>query len=87
MYLGIRVGRQWECLTMFVVGLLIGAIGGKWTSKLWDKYYLEARLRRVKLMNTPMGRRNTLFIFTALGIPMILSFITASQHPFLPALQ
>ena len=86
-YLGIRIGNQWECVVLFVIGSLLGFIGGRRTSKLWEEYYLEARLRRGKLMRTPMGRRNTLFIFTALGIPMVLSFITASQHPFLPALQ
>jgi hypothetical protein len=86
-YLGIRNGNQWECVVLFVVGSLIGFIGGGRTSKLWDEYYIEAILRRVKLMKTPMGRRNAIFIFTALGVPMALSFIPTSLDPFLPVLQ
>ena len=87
MYLGVLTGSQWECVGLFVVGSILGFIGGIRTSNLWDEYYVESRLRRVKLMSIPMGRRNAIFIFTALGIPMILSFVTATQHPFLPALQ
>ena len=87
MYLGIQLGSQLECLGLFVVGLLLGYVGGGWTSKLWDKHYIDALLRRVKITKTPMGRRNTLFIFLALGVPMVLSFIPTLQQPFLPVLQ
>ena len=86
-YLGIRNNDQWECVALFVVGSLIGFIGGGRTSKLWDKYYVEALLKRVKIMKTPLGRRNTIFIFVALGVPMAMSFASTSQHPFLPVLQ
>lgn len=87
MYLGIQNGTQWECVGLFVVGSLLGYIGGGWTAKLWDKHYIDAILKRVKIMKTPMGRRNTAFIFLALGVPMVMSFFPSSQHPFLPALQ
>ena len=70
-----------------MVGSLLGFIGGGRTSKLWDEYYIESRSRRVKIMQTPMGRRNALFIFTALGVPMVMSFIPASLDPFLPVVQ
>jgi hypothetical protein len=86
-YLGIRNGTQLECVILFVVGSLIGFIGGGRTSRLWDRYYVDALLRRVKITKTPMGRWVTVFIFLALGIPMGISFIPSAQHPFLPALQ
>ncbi len=86
-YLGIRNGNQWECVAAFTVGWLLGYIGGGKTSKLWDKCYAEALLKRVKIMKTPMGRRNMLFIFTALGIPMVMSLIPSSLDPFLPVAQ
>ncbi len=86
-YLGILNNNQWECIALFVVGSLIGFIGGGRTSELWDRYYVEALLRRVKITKTPMGKRNTLFIFLALGVPMVMSFIPTTQHPFLPVLQ
>ena len=86
-YLGIQNGNQWECVVAVVVGSLLGYIGGGRTSRLWDKYYIEALLRRVKMSKTPMGRRNMLFIFTAIGVPMVMSFIPASLDPFLPVLQ
>ena len=54
---------------------------------LWDEYYAEALLRRVRMRRTPMGMRNSLYILLALAVPMLMSFISASQNPFLPALQ
>jgi len=86
-YMGIQNGNPWECAALFVVGLFLGFVGGGRTSKLWDKYYIEALLRRVKMIRTPMGKRNALFIFLALGVPMVLSFIPTSRHPVLPVLQ
>ena len=85
--LAIQNGDLWECLILFAVGFLLGFIGGVWTSRLWDKHYVQALLRRVKLMKTSMGRKSSLFTFMALGIPMAMSFALASKDPFLPILQ
>ena len=89
--LAIQNENRWrslgECLGLFAVGFLLGFIGGGWTSQLWDKHYVQALLRRVKLMKTSIGRRSTIFTVLALGVPMILSFIVASHNPFLPILQ
>ncbi len=86
-YLGILRGNQWECVGAFVVGSFLGFIGGGRTAKLWDEYYAEALSKRVRMMRTPMGRRNSLYILLALAVPMLMSFIPISQNPFLPALQ
>lgn len=86
-YLGILNGNQWECVALFVVGSLLGGIGGGRTAKMWDKYYAEAPSERVRIARTPMGRRNSLYILLALAVPMLMSFITTSQNSFLPALQ
>ena len=85
--LAIQNGDLLECLLLFIVGFILGFSGGVWTSQLWDKHYIQALLGRVKLMKTSIGRRNTIFIVLALGVPMIMSFIFASQDPFLPILQ
>ena len=85
--LAFQNGNQSECLALFAVGLLLGAVGGNWTSRLWDKYYVPALMGRLKLMKTSMGRQSTAFIVLALGIPVMLSFIPASHDPFLPILQ
>jgi hypothetical protein len=87
LYLAVQNGNQWECLGLFAVGFFLGFIGGGRTSKLWDKYYIQAILKRVKLMRTPMGRRNTIFTVLALGVPMAVSFGLASNTPFLPVIQ
>lgn len=86
-YLAIRNGNYWECIILFAVGFFLGFVGGGWTAKLWDKYYIQSLLKRVRIMKTTMGKRNSLFIFLALGVPMVLSFALASYDPFLPALQ
>ena len=90
-FLAIQSEDRWlslgECLGLFAVGFLLGFVGGGWTSKMWDRYYVQFLLRRVKLMKTPMGRRSTIFTFLALGVPMIISLVLASNAPFLPILQ
>ena len=86
-YIAIQNENQWESLVLFIVGFFLGSINGGWTSKLWDKYYIQSLLGRVRLMRTSMGRRNTIFTVMALGVPMIMSFIPTSRHPFLPVLQ
>lgn len=87
MYLAIQNENQWECLVLFIVGSFLGFIGGSWTSRLWSQYYIQALLRRVKLMRTSMGRRNTVFIVLALGVPMAVSLVPTSHDPRLPILQ
>jgi len=87
MYLAIQNEDQWECLGLFTVGFFLGFVGGGWTSRLWDKYYVQALLGRVKLMKTNIGRQSTIFTVLALGAPMIMSFVLASHDPFLPILQ
>ena len=86
-YLAIQNESLLECLGLFAVGSLLGFVGGNWTSQLWDRHYVQALLRRVRLMQTSVGRRSTMFTILALGVPMAMSFILASHDPFLPALQ
>ena len=86
-YLAIQNEDQWKCLGLFTVGFCLGFVGGGWTSRLWDRYYVQALLGRVKLMKTTIGRQSTIFTVLALGVPMIMSFILASHDPFLPILQ
>ncbi len=87
LYLAVQNGNQLECLGLFAVGFFLGFIGGGRTSKLWDQYYIQAILKRVKLMRTPMGRQNTIFTVLALGVPMAVSFGLTSNTPFLPVIQ
>jgi len=83
----IQDGNKWEALGLFIIGLLMGFISGNWTSKLFDEYYVQTLLKRVNVLKTPMGRRNTIFTVLALGVPMAASFVPAYQDPFLPILQ
>jgi len=87
MYSAIQDGNQLESLGLFIVGLILGGTSGIWTSRLFDKYYVLSLLRRVKIMKTPMGMKNTAFTVLALGVPMVVSFFRSNGDPFLPIIQ
>ncbi|MBD3183399.1 hypothetical protein GF312_13965 [Candidatus Poribacteria bacterium] len=87
MYLALQSRNHLESLLLFVIGILMGSIGGRWTSRLWDRYYVLALMRKVKMMKTSIGKQSTIFTVTALGVPMIVSFALASRNPLLPILQ
>ena len=57
----------------YALGALLGYMEGRWTSMLWDRYYIDALLRRVKLWGTFLGKLTTLFAIFALGIPIALT--------------
>jgi len=86
-YRSIQVGNELEAIILFFIGILLGFISGQWTSRMFNDHYIDSLLRRINIMKTPIGRRNTLFTFLALGIPMTASFLPQSQNPFLPVIQ
>jgi len=87
MYSAIQDGNQMESLALFIVGLILGGTSGIWTSRLFDKYYVPSLLKRVNIMKTSMGIKNTVFTVLALGVPMVISFFRSNADPFLPIIQ
>jgi hypothetical protein len=87
MYSAIQDGNQMESLGLYIVGLFLGGTSGIWTSRLFDKYYVLSLLRRVKIMKTSMGIKNTVYTVLALGVPMVVSFFRSNGDPFLPIIQ
>lgn len=87
MYSAIQDGNQMESLGLFIVGIILGGTSGVWTSRLFDKYYVLTLLRRLNIMKTSMGIKNTVFTVLALGVPMIVSFFLSNGNPFLPIIQ
>jgi hypothetical protein len=87
MYRAIQDGNQMESLVLFMAGIILGGASGIWTSRLFDKYYILSLLKRVNIMRTPMGIKNTAFTVLALGVPMGVSFFRGNGDPFLPIIQ
>jgi hypothetical protein len=87
LYLGIKNKNYWEFSGMFIVGFFLGSVNGRWTSHLWDKYYVKSIVKRIRIFPVLVRRKNSWFTYLALGIPMLLSFAMASHNPFLPSLQ
>jgi len=87
MYRAIQDGNQMESLVLFMAGIILGGASGIWTSRLFDKYYILSLLKRVNIMRTPMGIKNTAFTVLALGVPMGVSFFRSNGDPFLPIIQ
>lgn len=87
MYLAIQDDNQLEALILFVVGTILGFVNGRWTSKMFEVHYIESLQKRLNIINTPIGRKNMIFTFSALGIPMIASFIPEYHNHFLPIMQ
>lgn len=87
MYMAIKNRNHWEFMGMFIAGSFLGFVNGRWTSQMWDKYYIQSILKGLKVSRTPIGIKNSLLTYLALGIPMLLSFILSSQNPFTSSLQ
>ena len=87
MYRAIQDGRQFEALILFVGGIILGGVNGVWTSRMFDKHYVESLLGHVNIIKTSLGIKNTIFAVIALGLPMAVSVIRSDNDPFLAIIQ
>jgi len=87
MYRAIQDGRQFEALILFVGGIILGGVSGVWTSRMFDKHYVESLLGHVNIIKTSLGIKNTIFAVLALGLPMAVSVIRSDNDPFLAIIQ
>ena len=87
LYIAIKNGHYWEFIGMFMVGFFLGFVNGRWTSELWDKHFIQSLLKGLKVSRTPIGRKNAILTYLALGVPMLLSFFLSSYNPFTSSLQ
>ena len=55
----------------FAIGIVLGFIQGRFTSYLFDQYYIDVLLKKVKMWNTGLGKITTIFGVSALGIPAL----------------
>ena len=74
-------------LFAYVLGAVLGYAEGRWTALLWDRYYIDALLRRVKLWDTSLGKLTTLFAIFALGLPITLTLIPTQTKALESAMQ
>lgn len=86
-YRAVQEEIQWEAIALFVVGSILGSANGRWTSKMFNDHYIDSLLKRVDIMKTHIGKKNTAFTVLALGLPLLVSFITLDEDPFLPVIQ
>ena len=87
MYRAIQDGNQLEAFALFLGGMMLGSVSGVWTSRMFDKHYVASLLGRVSIMKTSIGKKNMIFAFLALGLPMIVSFVKGDMDPLLPIIQ
>jgi hypothetical protein len=62
-------------LFAYVIGAVLGYAEGKWTAALWDRYYIDALMGRVRLWDTFLGKLTTIFAIFALGLPIAVTAV------------
>jgi len=87
MYRAIQDGRQIEAFALFMGGIFLGSVSGIWTSRMFDRHYVESLLGHVNILKTSLGIKNTVFAVIALGLPMAVSVIRSDSDPFLAIIQ
>jgi len=76
-----RLYDRFTLIFAFAGGIILGYIHGRLTAMLWDKYYIDAVRRRIKMYNTLLGKITTIYVILALGIPIFLNIMRGGVSP------
>lgn len=55
----------------YAFGILLGYMQGKWTSRLWEKSYLQVLRREITFWQAKGAKSLTYFTSIALGLPIV----------------
>ena len=65
--------NRWSAIG-FAVGIVVGYIQGKWTSRMWGRDYLRVLKREITFWEAKGATGTTVYVILALGIPIVLAF-------------
>lgn len=64
------IDLRWTSLG-YVCGIMLGFMQGKWTSQLWEKFYIRVLNREITFWQAKGAKSLTYFTCIALGLPII----------------
>jgi hypothetical protein len=65
-----RIDLRWSSFG-YAVGIVLGFMQGKWTSRLWAKSYLQVLRREITFWQAKGAKSLTYFTCIALGLPIV----------------
>ena len=65
-----RIDLRWSSIG-FALGIVIGYMQGKWTSRLWQNSYLQVLRREIAFWDARGAKSLTYFTCFALGLPVV----------------
>ncbi len=60
---------SWSCFG-YALGIVLGYMQGKWTSRLWEQSYMQVLRRELTFWQAKGAKTLTLFTCVALGLPI-----------------
>jgi hypothetical protein len=71
----------------FAIGITLGFIHGKWTSRMWNRDYLRVLKREMSFWDAKGAMGTTVYIILALGVPIFVGLFFKRSYNILIALQ
>jgi hypothetical protein len=75
------------CAVGFAVGIIVGYVHGKWTSRMWTRDYLRVLKREISFWQASGATGTTVYVMLALGIPVFLAVYMEKPHGIFAGLQ
>lgn len=73
----VRIDLRWSSLG-YGVGIGLGFMQGKWTSRLWQQSYLKVLKRQITFWDAKGAKLLTMYTCVALGLPIFCPFLVRS---------
>lgn len=71
------IDPRWSSLG-YGLGIALGFMQGKWTSRLWQQSYLKVLKRQIIFWEAKGAKLLTFYTCVALGLPILCPFLTRS---------
>ena len=65
-----QIDLRWSSLG-YAFGIVLGFMQGKWTSRLWEKFYLQVLRRELTFWEAKGAKSLTYFTCISLGLPVV----------------
>ena len=73
----VRIDLRWSSFG-FGLGIALGFMQGKWTSRLWQQSYLKVLKRQITFWDAKGSKLLTFYTCVALGLPIFCPFLIRS---------
>ena len=73
----VRIDLRWSSFG-YGLGIGLGFMQGKWTSRLWDQSYLQVLRRQITFWEAKGAKLLTFYTCSALGLPILCTLLIRS---------